>query len=100
MQDDFDNDLDMPDDDMAGDSAATEDLGDELGAAGDIDAEAEGGGSEAEPSGRPSGGARAKPAGGSRKSAGRKPAAKAKKAKPAKKVKPAKKAKAAKKPAR
>ncbi len=92
MQDDFDNELDMPDDDMAGDAAATEDIGD-LGPAADMDAEAEGGGASGEPRGRPSGGARAKSGGGGRKSGGRKAAAKAKKG--AKKSKPAKKAKPA-----
>jgi hypothetical protein len=93
MQDDFDNGMGIPDDELAGESAMSE--GDALGGHdGDVDLEAP----ESEPVGRASGGARAMSSGGAGKPAPRKAAAAKKKApkkavkKAAKKAKPARKA--------
>jgi len=93
MQDEFDSGMGIPDDELAGESAATE--GDALGGDDDVELEAP----DSEPVGRASGGARAMSSGGggkpaaSRKASGKKKAVK-KAAKPAKKT-----AKAAKKSA-
>jgi len=90
MQDDFDNGMGIPDDELAGESAMSE--GDALGGHdGDVELEAP----DSEPVGRASGGARAMSSGGPgnaapRKAAAKKPAKKA--AKAAKKAKPARKA--------
>jgi hypothetical protein len=106
MQDDFDSEMGIPDDELAGESAIAE--GDALGGHdGDVELEAP----ESETVGRASGGARAMSSGGAKAASPRKAAPAAKKAaakkaaKPAKKVKPAKKsakpaAKAAKKTAK
>ena len=95
MQDDFDSGMGIPDDELAGESAASE--GDALDSHdGDVELEA----SEGEPVGRASGGARARQSsGGGSKPAARK-AAPAKKAKAAPKKAVKKAAKKAKPPAK
>src|SRR5262249_29495140 len=82
MQDDFDNGMEVPDDELAGESAASEDLGDLGGAEGEGRAE---GGAGSAPAGRPSGGARARKSSSARKSAGARKAAKSGAKKAAKK---------------
>ena len=75
MQDDFDNGVEMPDDELTGEHAPSEDLGEDLA----------GGGGEGHtpatstPAGRPSGGARAKSSSARKSSGARKPAKAAKK---------------------
>src|SRR4051812_26608120 len=84
MQDDFDNGMGIPDDELAGESAMSE--GDALGGHdGDVELEAP----DSEPVGRASGGARAMSSGGAGKATPRKAAAAKKKA-PKKAVKKAK----------
>jgi adenylate kinase len=94
MQDDFDSEMGIPDDELAGESAMTE--GDALGGH-DADVELEA--PEAETVGRASGGARAMSSGAA-KAAPRRKAAPAASKGAKKAAKPAKKAKAAKKGAK
>jgi hypothetical protein len=88
MQDDFDNEMGIPDDELAGDGDSAMSEGDALGGHdGDVELEAP----ESEPVGRASGGARAMSSGGAGKAAPRKAAGAKKKApkKAAKKARPA-----------
>src|SRR4029079_15658734 len=64
MQDDFDNGMEVPDDDLAGDATASEDLG-------DLSAGPEGETSAGAAASRPSGGARARSSAGAAKSGGK-----------------------------